>query len=96
MIGLFARVETRSSPRARRSRQNCAKAGPETGELRSTVFSYLMDETEDLLARAGEGDRQALEVLFALHRERLLRMVRLRLDRRLQGRVDVGEMSLGN
>jgi RNA polymerase sigma-70 factor (ECF subfamily) len=43
---------------------------------------------DELLDRAGAGDRQALADLFALHRERLWRMIHLRLDRRLQGRLD--------
>src|SRR5262249_45785354 len=43
---------------------------------------------DDLLEAARNGDEAALAVLFERHRERLERMVRLRLDRRLQGRVD--------
>jgi RNA polymerase sigma-70 factor (ECF subfamily) len=42
----------------------------------------------NLLKRAAAGDQQALHDLFEQHRERLKRMVRLRLSRRLQGRVD--------
>src|SRR6516164_2480900 len=42
----------------------------------------------ELLQRAAAGDQQALQDLFARHRDRLKRMVRLRLSRRLQGRVD--------
>jgi RNA polymerase sigma-70 factor (ECF subfamily) len=49
-------------------------------------------QTEELLRRAGAGDQQALVELFARHRDRLRRMVRLRLDRRLQGRVDPSEV----
>jgi RNA polymerase sigma-70 factor (ECF subfamily) len=45
-------------------------------------------KTDDLLHRASAGDGQALAELFALYRERLWRMVYLRLDRRLQGRLD--------
>jgi len=45
-------------------------------------------ETDDLLARARSGDEAALATLFDRHRDRLRRMVRLRLDRRLSGRVD--------
>jgi RNA polymerase sigma-70 factor (ECF subfamily) len=44
--------------------------------------------TNDLLTRVRGGDGRALAELFAHYRERLRRMVRLRLDRRLQGRVD--------
>lgn len=50
------------------------------------------EEIEGLLARAGEGDRAALDDLFSRHRERLLRMVRMRLDRRVQGRVDAADV----
>jgi RNA polymerase sigma-70 factor (ECF subfamily) len=45
-----------------------------------------MDTTE-LLQRAGRGDADALGDLFSQHRERLRRMVQVRLDRRLQGRI---------
>src|SRR5262249_33101430 len=38
------------------------------------------------------GDQQALAELFGRHRERLRRMVRLRMDRRLQGRVDPSDV----
>src|SRR3954449_11343069 len=46
------------------------------------------DEGKNLLQRAAGGDPQAVRELFALHRDRLKRMVHLRLSRRLQGRVD--------
>src|SRR5438105_12944693 len=46
------------------------------------------DELTKLLRRAAGGDEQAAHDLFARHRERLKRMVHLRLSRRLQGRVD--------
>jgi RNA polymerase sigma-70 factor (ECF subfamily) len=49
-------------------------------------------ETAALLARAGRGDAQAVGTLFALHRDRLRRMVRLRMDRRLQGRLDPSDV----
>ena len=39
-------------------------------------------------SRIGGGDREALPELFTRLRKRLRRMVRLRLDQRLQGRVD--------
>ena len=41
-----------------------------------------------LLRRAAAGDQDALSDLFARYRDRLKRMVHLRLSRRLQGRVD--------
>lgn len=46
------------------------------------------DESKALLQRAANGDPQAVQDLFARHRDRLKRMVHLRLSRRLQGRVD--------
>ena len=49
-------------------------------------------ETSDLLRRAQTGDEQALAELFGRHRERLRKMVRLRLDRRLQGRLDPSDV----
>ncbi len=50
------------------------------------------DKAEDLLRRAGEGDEEALAKLFDTHRKRLRSMVRLRLDQRLQGRVDPSDV----
>ena len=55
-----------------------------------------MDEndstTDDLINRATGGDEAALAELFDRHRGRLRQMVRLRLDRRLQGRVDASDV----
>jgi RNA polymerase sigma-70 factor (ECF subfamily) len=45
-----------------------------------------------LLSRALGGDEHALAALFDGQRERLRRMVRLRLDRRLWGRVDCDDV----
>ena len=47
---------------------------------------------EDLIHRARSGEEQALVELFALYRERLRAMVHLRLDRRLQGRLDPSDV----
>jgi RNA polymerase sigma-70 factor (ECF subfamily) len=49
-------------------------------------------EIDDLLARVRAGDQNALAVLFDCFRDRLRRMVRLRLDRRLQGRLDPSDV----
>lgn len=46
----------------------------------------------DLVRRAGEGDGEALTDLFTRHRRRLRNMVRLRLNHRLQGRVDPSDV----
>ncbi len=47
---------------------------------------------DELMTRAAAGDQDALAQVFALHRERLRQMVRLRLDRRLQGRLDPSDV----
>jgi RNA polymerase sigma-70 factor (ECF subfamily) len=49
-------------------------------------------DPEVLLRRALAGDGGALAVLFERHRGRLEQMVRLRLDRRLQGRLDPADV----
>src|SRR6266404_2639573 len=46
----------------------------------------------DLLRQAMAGDQQALATLFARYGDRLRKMVRLRLDRRLSGRVDTSDV----
>jgi RNA polymerase sigma-70 factor (ECF subfamily) len=45
-------------------------------------------ELARLLQRATAGDQAAMSFLFSAYRDRLKRMVHLRLSRRLQGRVD--------
>jgi RNA polymerase sigma-70 factor, ECF subfamily len=55
----------------------------------------MPDPTGDmtiLLERALAGDEPALAALFDGYRERLRRMIRLRLDRRLSGRVDSSDV----
>jgi RNA polymerase sigma-70 factor, ECF subfamily len=56
----------------------------------------LMDsnstETARLIERTRAGDAAARDDLFARHRARLRRMVEMRLDRRLQGRVDASDV----
>jgi RNA polymerase sigma-70 factor (ECF subfamily) len=47
---------------------------------------------EELLDAAKGGNEPALAVLVERHRDRLERMVRLRMDRRLQGRVDPADV----
>lgn len=49
-------------------------------------------DDDDLLCRIDRGDEAALVDLFARHRDRLRRMVQLRLDRRLQGRIDPSDV----
>ena len=49
-------------------------------------------ESIELGRRIERGDESALLELFARHRDRLKRMVKLRLDRRLQGRFDPSDV----
>jgi RNA polymerase sigma-70 factor (ECF subfamily) len=49
-------------------------------------------DPSDLLRRAGAGDADALGELVEAYRPRLRRMVRLRLDPRLRGRVDPSDV----
>ena len=49
-------------------------------------------ETDLLADRLKAGDPAAVEELFARHRDRLRRMVDMRLDRRLQGRIDASDV----
>jgi RNA polymerase sigma-70 factor (ECF subfamily) len=49
-------------------------------------------DPSDLLRRAGVGDTSALGQLLDQHRTRLRRMIRLRLDTRLQGRIDASDV----
>src|SRR5262245_21657346 len=49
-------------------------------------------DTQELLRRAGGGDRGARGALLLRHRARLRRMVALRMDRRLAARVDPSDV----
>jgi RNA polymerase sigma-70 factor (ECF subfamily) len=49
-------------------------------------------EMDGLLERASKGDNAALGELFDRHRSRLRRLLQLRMDRRLQGRVDPSDV----
>ena len=49
-------------------------------------------DTEQLLEKLRAGDRQALTELFQRHRDRLRRLIELRMDARLQGRVDASDI----
>jgi RNA polymerase sigma-70 factor (ECF subfamily) len=50
------------------------------------------EEIEPVLRQAVEGNQQAATALFARFHDRLVKMVRLRMDRRLQGRVDAEDI----
>ena len=49
-------------------------------------------ETEALIRQAADGDRSARQRLIALHRERLRRMVAVRMDGRLAARIDASDV----
>jgi RNA polymerase sigma-70 factor (ECF subfamily) len=49
-------------------------------------------ETRKVLEQAAQGDSSALSALLTQHRERLRRMVALRMDQRLQGRIDASDV----
>jgi RNA polymerase sigma-70 factor, ECF subfamily len=53
----------------------------------SAIMANDSSDVVSLLQRAAAGDQDAPRQLFESHRDRLKRMVRLRLSRRLQGRV---------
>lgn len=50
------------------------------------------EELDDLIRRAAAGDQPAATELFGHYHERLKKMVRLRMDRRLRGRVDAEDV----
>lgn len=49
-------------------------------------------DTDELLRRAGTGDRWAKEQLLVRHRDRLRRMVKIRIDPRIAARVDPSDV----
>ena len=50
------------------------------------------EQIDERIARARSGDQSALAELFEIYRDRLRRVVDLRLDRRLQQRVDPSDV----
>src|SRR5262245_4767523 len=56
-----------------------------------TILSEI-DAERDLLARAAQGDKPSQQELFRRHHGRLLAMVKLRLDPRVQGRIDAADV----
>ena len=57
-----------------------------------TLMDNNSSGTVDLLLRARAGDPHAVNEIFARYRERLRRMVEVRLDHRLQARVDASDV----
>ncbi len=50
------------------------------------------ETTKALLAAAREGDPRAIDQLFDRHRDAVRRLVHMRLDRKLQRRLDVSDV----
>lgn len=50
------------------------------------------NDTCELVRKAQDGDRAAVQDLFAQHRDRLKRMVLFRMDRRLASRLDASDV----
>jgi RNA polymerase sigma-70 factor (ECF subfamily) len=78
-------------------RGNIGQSGRESELKMSKPSSVLMtlpgsNEPEALLSRALAGDEGAFAALFNSQRDRLRRLVRLRLDRRLSGRIDTDDV----
>jgi RNA polymerase sigma-70 factor, ECF subfamily len=57
-----------------------------------TMMATESSETRILLRRVEDGDEGAMIELFARYRDRLRKMVKLRMDRRLQGRLDPSDV----
>src|SRR5262245_7767904 len=60
--------------------------------MEPTIANPSDDTDADLLRQALDGEEAALAALFGRYRNRLRQMVHLRLDRRLQGRVDPSDV----
>ena len=72
-----------------------APRGEQDRALEATTREATMTDDSgelDLLRRAGAGDARSLQELFTRYSGRLKRMVKLRLDPRVQGRVDPSDV----
>jgi RNA polymerase sigma-70 factor, ECF subfamily len=58
----------------------------------TSAHGFDFSDDEATLRRAADGDQAALAAMLQPHRERLRRMVALRLDRRLKGRIDPSDV----
>jgi RNA polymerase sigma-70 factor, ECF subfamily len=56
------------------------------------IMADNSSETDRLLQRAAEGDEASWGALLTRHADRLRRMVALRMDQRLQGRIDPSDV----
>src|SRR5688572_5213610 len=57
-----------------------------------TLMEHNNTDAKALLERVRAGDERALNDLFARYRERLRRMVEMRLAQRLQARIDASDV----
>jgi RNA polymerase sigma-70 factor (ECF subfamily) len=57
-----------------------------------TLMDNNSTDTVELIKRVRAGDGDAVSAIFSRHRDRLRRMVDIRLDRRLQARVDASDV----
>jgi RNA polymerase sigma-70 factor (ECF subfamily) len=57
-----------------------------------TSSANIPGDPSDAIAKLREGDTRALATLFDQHRDRLRRMVELRMDPRLRGRLDASDV----
>jgi len=57
-----------------------------------TIKKDPSSDTVHLIERLRAGDRHALADLFQRHRDRLRRMIELRMDARLHGRIDASDV----
>src|SRR6516225_5067082 len=60
--------------------------------IEGPVMSDSANHVDKVMHQAAAGDQEALAQVFARYRDRLRQMVRLRLDRRLQGRLDPSDV----
>jgi RNA polymerase sigma-70 factor (ECF subfamily) len=58
----------------------------------ASMMADNSSETNELLEAASEGNTEIWGALLARHRDRLCRMAALRMDRRLQGRIDPSDV----
>src|SRR3954447_5859470 len=57
-----------------------------------TVMEHTPGDTTDLIEQLRGGDRRALATLFDRYRDRLRRMVELRIDARVRARLDASDV----
>jgi len=55
-------------------------------------MTEILNYTQDLLARARDGNELAFEELFMRHRGRLQKAIAMRIDRRLAARIDASDV----